>query len=129
MWIGAKQVGLLAGMGLMCVAFEARHAAWSDDVSPPASFDGIVTVDELAQLRAGDFDVTSIVNSTQALEANNSGNSINADQVTSGSVYIDGNAMNDLRGIGQVLANSGPQANVLGAITLNLILNPPPASP
>lgn len=126
----AKRVGVLGGL-VACFVFGAGRGAWAEDppLAAAVAFDEAVTAAELARHRAGEFDVISTIQNNQTLEAESSGNSITADQVTSGSVYVNGDALRDLRGIGQIVANSGPQSNLLGAISLNVILNPPPASP
>jgi hypothetical protein len=90
--------------------------------------DAAVGPDELAQQRAGDFDVASSIASSQNQAAEQSGNTVNGD-VADGDVNIAAGAMDSLQGMGLIVANSATLGIAQGQITLNVILNPPPASP
>lgn len=135
MLIGSRRANLLGGVVGVGFAFVVGQAGADEPLSPGtatsagAAFGDAVDAAELARHRAGEFDVISTIVGNQTQHAENSGNAINADAVTSGSVFIDGEALKQMRGIGQIVANSGPQANVQGAISVYLILNPPPADP
>jgi hypothetical protein len=102
----------------------------------PATADGSfgqpVPADDLATARGGENDITDSFNTTltidsqQSQSATNDHNSIDTHggDVVAGSVTIDGNAFSDMHGMSNVVINTAPQANVQGAMSLNLILPP-----
>jgi hypothetical protein len=114
-----KQLGLVALVGVALAAGERGAAAAG------AGFDGAVAPDELAQQRAGDFDVTSVIASNQSQTAEQSGNTVNGN-VADGDVNIAAGAMDSMHGMGLIVANSATLGTAQGAITLNVILNPSP---
>ncbi|AYG94331.1 hypothetical protein D8I30_03375 [Brevundimonas naejangsanensis] len=66
-----------------------------------------------------------IVASDQLLQATNSGNSVNANTVTTGALRIDANAFAGFNGIGNFVMNSGNNNNLQGAITINIVTTAP----
>lgn len=66
-----------------------------------------------------------IVASDQLLQATNSGNSVNANTVTTGAMRIDANAFAGFNGIGNFVMNSGNNNNLQGAITINIVTTAP----
>lgn len=66
-----------------------------------------------------------IVASDQLLQATNSGNSVNANTVTTGAMRIDANAFSGFNGIGNFVMNSGNNNNLQGAITINVVTTGP----
>jgi len=80
--------------------------------------------DELDALHARQGAVV-IVASDQLLQATNSGNSVNANTVTTGAMRIDANAFSGFNGIGNFVMNSGNNNNLQGAITINIVTTAP----
>lgn len=80
--------------------------------------------DELDALHARQGAVV-IVASDQLLQATNSGNSVNANTVTTGAMRIDANAFSGFNGIGNFVMNSGNNNNLQGAITINIVTTGP----
>lgn len=66
-----------------------------------------------------------IAASDQLLLATNSGNSVNANTVTTGALRIDANAFAGFNGIGNFVMNSGNNNNLQGAITINIVTTTP----
>lgn len=66
-----------------------------------------------------------MVASEQLLQATNSGNSVNANTVTTGAMRIDANAFAGFNGIGNFVMNSGNNNNLQGAITINIVTTAP----
>jgi hypothetical protein len=111
----------------LCVCFLAGAPVRADSgFGPP------VAAADLAAQRGGENDVTDSFNTTltidsqQSQSATNDHNSIDTHggDVVAGSVTIDDNAFSDMHGMSNVVINTAPQANVQGAMSLNLILPP-----
>jgi hypothetical protein len=110
-------------------AADARAGALA---AADAGFGQPVAVGDLADHRGGENDVTNSFNTTQTINsqqsqsAANEGNTIDTHggDVVAGSVTIDGNALSDMQGMSNIVINTAPQANVQGAMSLNLILPP-----
>jgi hypothetical protein len=66
-----------------------------------------------------------LIASDQLLQATNSGNSVNANTVTTGAMRIDANAFSGFNGIGNFVMNSGNNNNLQGAITINIVTTAP----
>lgn len=114
---GAAFIAVLAGsqFGPRCVQAEE-------------SFGGAVAVDELANIRGGDNDVSNSLNTTttaassQQTSATNENNSIGGD-APAGHVFVQAGSLNDNRGMTNVVMNTAPQSNVQGIMSLNVILH------
>lgn len=82
---------------------------------------------DLAQLR--DLNaregVNVLVASDQLLKATNSGNSVTANTVGSGSIAIGANAFAGYSGVGNFVMNTGHNNNLQGAITINIVTTSP----
>jgi len=91
-----------------------------------------VAVNDLADQRGGENDVSNSFNTTQTINSEQSQSAANdhntidthGGDVVAGSVTIDGNALSDMQGMSNIVINTAPQANVQGAMSLNLILPP-----
>ncbi|MCZ4109270.1 hypothetical protein O3U67_14335 [Brevundimonas diminuta] len=90
-------------------------------VSGPRS----LAVDELDALHGRQGASSVIIASDQLLQATNSGNSVNANTVTTGGMRIDANAFSGFNGIGNFVMNSGNNNNLQGAITINIVTTAP----
>jgi hypothetical protein len=94
-------------------------------VAPPIEAqaeDGALTLDELSDLRGGETVV--IQNTTQALTANNRGNSVVGDTVGSGAVNLGSGAFNGYDGIGNFVINTGHNNNLQGSISVSIAMTP-----
>lgn len=80
------------------------------------SFAALDIVDEqdLKQIRAGDFDITTTVQSIQDLQASVIGGDFNAHSIVNGAINIKENAFENFSGIGLVVGNTGNN-NAIGA--------------
>jgi hypothetical protein len=90
-------------------------------VSGPRS----LAVDELDALHGRQGASSVIIASDQLLQATNSGNSVNANTVTTGGMRIDANAFSGFNGVGNFVMNSGNNNNLQGAITINIVTTAP----
>jgi hypothetical protein len=108
-------------------------AAGIAGVGPARAEDGLgapIAVEDLAGIRGGDNDsnsnshnTTNTAGSTQTTTATNEGNTIEAGgDVVAGSFTIQSGALNDNRGMTNVVVNTAPQSNAQGIMTLNLVL-------
>lgn len=81
---------------------------------------------ELADLAGGaeptDSNPLSAPVSVQVMTATNSGNSVNAQSVSTGGISLAGAALSNATGIGNYVFNTGNNNNVMGSITVNVIL-------
>jgi len=62
--------------------------------------------------------------SNQNLTAVNSGNSVNANNVTNGPVSVDANAFSGFAGMGNFVINTGNNNNLQGSMSVNIIMTP-----
>lgn len=81
-------------------------------------------LDELHDLN-GRQGVNVIVASDQLLKATNSGNSVTANTVGSGTITVGANAFAGYSGVGNFVMNTGHNNNLQGAITINIVTTSP----
>lgn len=74
----------------------------------------VVESDDLKGMRAGDYDITTTVESNQTLQATVTGGDINADSISSGHISFQDEAFSNFGGIGLVVGNTGNN-NVINA--------------
>ena len=98
-------------------------AAPTPATSPPSTLQPLDPA-ELHDLN-GRQGVVVVVASDQLLKATNSGNSVNANTVTTGGMRIDANAFSGFNGVGNFVMNSGNNNNLQGAITINIVTTAP----
>jgi hypothetical protein len=101
-------------------------------VHPALAEEGLgspIAVEDLAEIRGGDdstsnsHNTTNTAGSTQTTTATNENNTIDAGgDVVAGSFTIQSGALNDNRGMTNVVVNTAPQSNTQGIMTLNLVL-------
>ena len=91
--------------------------------STPAAIQPL-DLEELHDLN-GRQGVVVVIASDQLLKATNSGNSVNANTVTTGGMRIDANAFSGFNGVGNFVMNSGNNNNLQGAITINIVTTGP----
>lgn len=123
-----ERAALVAGAAGITLALAAGVAG----VRPALAEDGLgapIAVQDLAEIRGGDdsssnsHNTTNTAGSTQTTTANNEGNTIDAGgDVVAGSFTIQSGALNDNRGMTNVVVNTAPQSNAQGIMTLNLVL-------
>lgn len=123
-----RRAARVAGVAGITFALAAGIAG----VRPALAEDGLgspVAVTDLADIRGGDdstsnsHNTTNTAGSTQTTNANNEGNTIEAGgDVVAGSFTIQSGALNDNRGMTNVVVNTAPQSNTQGIMTLNLVL-------
>lgn len=97
----------------------------ADAVTAAASGPRSLAIDELDALHGRQGASSVIIASDQLLQATNSGNSVNANTVTTGAMRIDANAFSGFNGIGNFVMNSGNNNNLQGAITINIVTTAP----
>lgn len=82
-----------------------------------------ISLDQLAQLRAGD-DVVTETTTLQTLTAANSGNSVIAERVETGVVNLSAGAFAGYNGIGNFVINTGNNNNLQGAVSVTVVMPP-----
>lgn len=75
---------------------------------------------DLADLSGG-ASPTGVAITNQTLTAVNSGNSINADSVTTGNVSVGAGAFNGFNGVGNFVFNTGNNNNVQGSLSVTIM--------
>lgn len=88
--------------------------------SPSETVPAALTLEELGQ-ESGRQGVYIYANTTQALSAANSGNTINADHVGSGNISLTEGAFAGFAGIGNFVINSGHNNNLQGSLSIMLV--------
>jgi hypothetical protein len=71
---------------------------------------------------SGGSEATAITD--QTLVAVNSGNTVNADTVTTGPVSLNANAFSGFAGIGNFVINTGNNNNLQGSLSVNIVMTP-----
>ncbi len=97
---------------------EVQAAAPIQDMSAESA-------DSLASLSGGAEPSDPKPISLQILTANNSGNSINADSVSSGAITLSGQVLSQATGVGNYVFNTGHNNNLQGSVTVNIIMGVP----
>lgn len=69
------------------------------------------------------------LDSTQVLNATSVGNSVNANEVGSGSIELDDNALSNFNGVANVVVNTGHNNTLQGSVSVNVIYDPASAAP
>lgn len=103
-------------------AAERADAAKPETPALPQDTQAISLAD-LDSLRAGD-DTHAVAISDQTLTAVNAGNSVNADQVSSGAMTLSDNAFTGFNGIGNFVMNTGHNNNLQGSISVTIAVVP-----
>ena len=82
-----------------------------------------LSTSELDGLAGGDGGVAVAV-ANQRLTAVNTGNRITADQVVTGSVSLDGNALSNFSGLGNIVVNTGNNNNLQSSLSVSIVTPP-----
>lgn len=99
-WIARCLVGALLGACTFASAAEETHR-------PGFAAQAVIEAEQLGELRAGNFDVNTTVQSIQDLAAVVTDSSINAGIIDSGAITFHENAFGGFSGIGNFLNNTG----------------------
>jgi hypothetical protein len=91
----------------------------------PTEESSALSTDALANLSGGAEPVDPKPISLQILTATNSGNAINADTVSSGSITLSGQVLSQATGVGNYVFNTGHNNNLQGSVTVNIIMGAP----
>ena len=83
-----------------------------------------LTGDALSTLSGGTDASQPTPVSLQVLTATNTGNSVVGTQVSSGDIGLSGYALSGFTGIGNYVFNTGHNNNLLGSVTVNVVLAP-----
>ncbi len=78
-----------------------------------------MTLDDLGEVSAGTGADNNVV-SRQQLTAVNSGNSVNAASVTTGTISLEGSALSGYNGVGNFVMNTGNNNNLQGSLSVNI---------
>jgi hypothetical protein len=111
-------------------AQEQPQQTQSSDQSAPGDFPEAISLSEsdLDTLRGGQgVEITS----NQNLTAQSVGNSVNANEVGSGSIALEGDAFSSFNGVANVVVNTGHNNTLQGSVSVNVIYNDPapPSAP
>jgi hypothetical protein len=106
------------------------HQSHGPATAPAADFPVAAPLSEsdLDTMRGGQgVEITS----TQSLTAESVGNSVNANEVGSGSIALEGDAFSSFNGVANVVVNTGHNNNLQGSVSVNVIYNDPvpPSTP
>jgi hypothetical protein len=80
-------------------------------------------ISELAQINGGQ--AITVVSTTQALSAVNTGNSIVAGSVRSGDISFSNAALSNFAGVGNFVVNTGANNNLQGNLSVTVVAAPP----
>ena len=89
---------------------------------PAEQMEGLLTPDELSDLRGGETIVFQ--NTNQSLNATNTGNSVVGNTVGSGAVNLNSDAFRGFDGIGNFVINTGHNNNLQGSISVTIAMTP-----
>lgn len=100
-------------------------AVSSAEASPPRLGRQVAPEKALADLNGRGVSVTDMNTVTeQDLTAVNTGNSITATNVGSGSISLQGNALSGFSGVGNFLMNTGHNNNLQSSMSVTIIIGP-----
>jgi hypothetical protein len=108
-------IGAFAMVGLA----QAHAADARNSVSKPTLPEAL-SASDLADLSGG-ASPTGVAITKQSLTAVNSGNSLNADSITTGDVMIGAGAFNGFNGVGNFVFNTGNNNNVQGSLSVTIV--------
>lgn len=106
-WIARCLVGALLGSWTFASTAEETHR-------PDFAAQAVIEAEQLGELRAGNFDVNTTVQSKQDLTAVVTGTNIVAGSMDNGRITLQENAFSGFSGIGNFLNNTG-NGNALNA--------------
>lgn len=117
---------LSAALGL-ALASTSISLAWAEPAPAPQPADApqVMAKEELAELSGGDA-VDVHVTTNQQLTATHSGNTVNADSLSSGEIAFSADALSGFSGIGNFVVNTGANNTLQGSISVNIVTAPLP---
>jgi len=102
------------------MSFAQAHAADAQNSVLKPAFPQALSASDLAALSGG-ASPSGVAITKQTLTAVNSGNSLNADTITTGDVSIGAGAFNGFNGVGNFVFNTGNNNNVQGSLSVTII--------
>jgi len=110
-------------LGLVMGALIVLWSGWAN-AQEPASLSAFgrpaITDSELAGIAGGASPVT-VAMTNQTLTALNSGNTVNAENLTTGDVSIGSGAFSGFNGVGNFVFNTGNNNNLQGSLSITII--------
>lgn len=120
-----KNKMLLAAVAAMAlISITRAHAAGKAGL--PNGISGLphaVSPAELSDMSGG-TSPSGIAVSNQILSATNSGNTINADSITSGGISLKSGAFGGFNGVGNFVLNTGNNNNLQGSLSITIVTSP-----
>jgi hypothetical protein len=125
----------IAFAGVMLALASHASGAWSAEaeasaaapVAPAEAGPAAMTQNDLGDMSGGQsVTVTTTVLSQNDLKATTSGNTINAQTVTSGPISFSNNALNAFAGVGNFVVNTGANNTLQGSISISILTAAPP---
>lgn len=115
---------------LTLLAFAAGTPAFAEQATTEASGE----FPDAAPMTESDLDTARggqgvYLDSTQVLNATSVGNSVNGNEVGSGSIALEGDAFSNFNGVANVVVNTGHNNTLQGSVSVNVIYDPASAAP
>lgn len=106
---------------LLLIQFSAKCIADEVDAQSFVGL-GIIQNDNLEDIRAGDFDVTTTVLGIQELQTTLTGGDIRANTIINGDIVFKDNAFSQFSGIGLIVGNTGNNSAINAALGVTIHL-------
>lgn len=104
----------------MAIGLAQAHAADAQNSVSKPVLPHALSASDLADLSGG-ASPSGVAITKQTLTAVNSGNSLNADSITTGDVSIGPGAFNGFNGVGNFVFNTGNNNNVQGSLSVTIL--------
>ena len=114
---GASMKQKIISTAIMALGFTLSAQAYAADA---AKLPQALSRDELATLSGG-ASPSGVAITKQTLTAVNSGNSLNADNITTGDISVGAGAFNGFNGVGNFVFNTGNNNNVQGSLSVTIM--------
>ena len=112
-----------ATMGTTLLATLGTRLAQAEPIDPPAPAAQELSASELNELRGGQAVAVNTANVT-TFSAENAGNSVNGETVTTGALSISPDAFSGFDGVGNFVMNTGNNNNLQGSISITVVMTP-----
>jgi hypothetical protein len=97
---------------------------WTQPAAPPSNDGQDASNVVLADLSGRGAENTSVAMTEQSLSAVNTGNTINAGSLISGSISLQDSALSGFSGIGNIMMNTGANNNLQSTMSVTIIVTP-----
>ena len=104
---------------IMALGLTISAQAYAADAAKPA-LPQALSSDDLATLSGG-ANPSGVAITKQTLTAVNSGNSLSADNITTGDISVGAGAFNGFNGVGNFVFNTGNNNNVQGSLSVTIM--------